>query len=297
MVTFRQSPSWYYPWPDAAVSTSVDTQHLWAWWHFGNHLVDIIPGQMQLSQHPPIQSTRGHGDISVITYLILSLARCSCLNIRGYKAPVGMVTFRQSPCWYYPWPDAAVSTSVDTKHLWAWWHFGNHLVDIIPGQMQLSQHPWIQSTCGHGDISAITLLILSLARCSCLNIRRYTAPVGIVTFRQSPSWYYPWPDAAVSTSADTQHPWAWWHFGNHLVDIIPGQMQLSQHPSIHSTRGHGDISVITLLILSLARCSCLNIRGYKAPVGMVTFRQSPCWYYPWPDAAVSTSVDTQHPWA
>ena len=28
----------------------------------------------------------------------------------------------------------------------------------------------IHSTCGHGDISAITLLILSLSRCSCLNI-------------------------------------------------------------------------------------------------------------------------------
>ena len=40
-------------------------------------------------------------------------------------APVGMVTFRQSPCWYYPWADAAVSTSADTQHLWTWWHFGD----------------------------------------------------------------------------------------------------------------------------------------------------------------------------
>ena len=34
-----------------------------------------------------------------------------------FTAPVGMVTFRQSPCWYYPWADAAVSTSSDTQHL------------------------------------------------------------------------------------------------------------------------------------------------------------------------------------
>ena len=43
-----------------------------------------------------------------------------------FTAPVGMVTFRQSPCWYYPWADAAVSTSTDTQHLWTWWHFGDH---------------------------------------------------------------------------------------------------------------------------------------------------------------------------
>ena len=34
-----------------------------------------------------------------------------------FTAPVGMVTFWQSPCWYYPWADAAVSTSTDTQHL------------------------------------------------------------------------------------------------------------------------------------------------------------------------------------
>ena len=38
----------------------------------------------------------------------------------------------------------------------------------------------IHSTCGHGDISAITLLILSLGRCSCLNIHWYS--VDIMTF-------------------------------------------------------------------------------------------------------------------
>ena len=37
MVTFRQSPSWYYPWADIILSTSSDTQPLWAWWHFRDH--------------------------------------------------------------------------------------------------------------------------------------------------------------------------------------------------------------------------------------------------------------------
>ena len=39
---------------------------------------------------------------------------------------VGMVTFRQSPCWYYPWADIILSTSSDSQHLWTWWHFGDH---------------------------------------------------------------------------------------------------------------------------------------------------------------------------
>ena len=39
---------------------------------------------------------------------------------------VGMMTFRQSPCWYYPWADVILSTSSDTQHLWTWWHFGDH---------------------------------------------------------------------------------------------------------------------------------------------------------------------------
>ena len=43
----------------------------------------------------------------------------------------------------------------------------------------------IHCTCGHGDISAITLLILSLSGCRCLNINWYTAPVDMVTFRWS----------------------------------------------------------------------------------------------------------------
>ena len=42
-----------------------------------------------------------------------------------FTTPVGLVAFRQSPCWYYPWADAAVSTSSETLHLWTW-HFGDH---------------------------------------------------------------------------------------------------------------------------------------------------------------------------
>ena len=47
----------------------------------------------------------------------------------------------------------------------------------------------------------------------------FTAPLCIVTFRQSPSWYYPWADVAVSTSSDTQYLWTWWHFGDHTCLI------------------------------------------------------------------------------
>ena len=55
---------------------------------------------------------------------------------------------------------------------------------------------------------------------------------------------------------------------------------------IHSTWGHGDISAITLLILFLSGCRCLNILWYTAPVDMMTFRwsrrsyQSICQQYP-----------------
>ena len=47
--------------------------------------------------------------------------------------------------------------------------------------MQLSQHPPMHRFCGHGDISAINLLIISPAGCSCLNIRWYTTSVGLMT--------------------------------------------------------------------------------------------------------------------
>ena len=43
-----------------------------------------------------------------------------------FNITVGMLTFRQSPCWYYPWSDIILSTSSDTQHLWTWWHFGDH---------------------------------------------------------------------------------------------------------------------------------------------------------------------------
>ena len=43
---------------------------------------------------------------------------------------------------------------------------------------------------------------------------------------------------------------------------------------IHSNCGHGDISAITLLILSLSGCSCVNILWYRAPVDMMIFRWS-----------------------
>ena len=47
-----------------------------------------------------------------------------------------------------------------------------------------------------------------------------------------------------------------------------------QHPRIHNNRGHGDISAITLLILSLNGCSRVNILWYTAPEDMMTFRWS-----------------------
>ena len=38
-----------YLWPDAAVSTSTGTQHLWTWWHFGDHagLINLICQQIR----------------------------------------------------------------------------------------------------------------------------------------------------------------------------------------------------------------------------------------------------------
>ena len=56
-----------------------------------------------------------------------------------------------------------------SQHLWAWWHFSNHLVDIILEWIQLSQHPLIHSTCGHDDILVITPVLSIL---SVNNIRR-----------------------------------------------------------------------------------------------------------------------------
>ena len=85
------------------------------------------------------------------------------------------------------WVDAS-ATITEFNHVHrSRWYSNNHFVDVIFGQMQLSQHLPIHSTCGHGVISPITLLILSPAGCSCLSICRYTAPVGMMTF-----WWLLW---------------------------------------------------------------------------------------------------------
>ena len=65
-----------------------------------------------------------HPQIKVIFRYLRPDASVSTSTV--FTAPVGMVTFRQSPCWYYPWADAAVSTFTDSQHLWTWWHFGDH---------------------------------------------------------------------------------------------------------------------------------------------------------------------------
>ena len=59
---------------------------------------------------------------------------------------VGMVTFRQSLCWYYPWADVALSTSSDTQHLWTW-HFGDH-----NGLINLSTTSAVFTPAGHVNI-------------------------------------------------------------------------------------------------------------------------------------------------
>ena len=87
------------------------------------------------------------------------------------------------------WADAS-ATITEFNHVHrSRWYSDNHLVDIIFGWMQLSQHLPIHNTCGHDEISAITLLILSPAGCSCLNIRWYTAPVAMMTFQWSRQSY------------------------------------------------------------------------------------------------------------
>ena len=70
-----------------------------------------------------------------------------------FIAPVGMVTFRQSPCWYYSWADAAVSKSTDTQHLWTWWHFGGHA-----GLINLSTTSAVFTPAGHVNILQLVKL-------------------------------------------------------------------------------------------------------------------------------------------
>ena len=68
-----------------------------------------------------------------------------------FTAPVGMVTFQQSPCWYHPWADAAVSTSTDRQLLWTWWHFGDHT-----GLINLSTTSAVFTPTGHVNILHIS---------------------------------------------------------------------------------------------------------------------------------------------
>ena len=50
-----------------------------------------------------------------------------------------------------------------------------------------------------------------------------------------------------------------------------GRMHLPPSPNSTTSIGQEDILIITLLILSSAGCSFLNIHWYTAPVGMMTF--------------------------
>ena len=102
----------------------------------------------------------------------------SLLSI-GYVVCFPLATCPSPVLWAYT---SATITEFNHVHRSRWYS------DIF-GRMHLFQHPPIHSTCGHGDILAITLLILSPAGCSCLNIHRYTAPVGIMTFQWS-HWFY-----------------------------------------------------------------------------------------------------------
>ena len=79
------------------------------------------PGSVGICHHHLIQS---RPQVKVIFRYLRPDAPVSTSTV--FTATVGMVTFRQSPCWYYPWAGAAVSTSTDIQHLWTWWHFGDH---------------------------------------------------------------------------------------------------------------------------------------------------------------------------
>ena len=99
------------------------------------------------------------------TSYFLALQWLCCLLPIGYLPKLGSVGVRichhhriqQLPqvkvIFRYLRPDTPVLTSTNTQHMWAWCHIGNHLVDII--------------------------------LCSCLNIHRYIASVGMMTFRWS----------------------------------------------------------------------------------------------------------------
>ena len=75
----------------------------------------------------------GYMGVRIATITEFNHAHCSGdFPISSTDAPVfnittvGMVRFRQSPCWYYIWADVVLSTSSDTQDTWTWWHFGDH---------------------------------------------------------------------------------------------------------------------------------------------------------------------------
>ena len=85
-----------------------------------------------------------------------------CLLSIGFLSKPGSVGLRLchyhaiQPCPQFRW----YSDIFDQMHLWAWWHFDNHLVDIILEWMQLSQHPLIHRTCGHDNLSTTSAVFI-----------------------------------------------------------------------------------------------------------------------------------------
>ena len=99
---------------------------------------------------------------------------------------------------------------------------------------------FIHNNCGHGDISAITLLILSLSGCSHVNILWYTAPVDMMTFRwshrsyqsicqQHPPYLHPQVTLIHYINKDI-----WQHFPYELFDYkLQNLIQKQQYRQIH----------------------------------------------------------------
>ena len=88
-----------------------------------------------------------------------------CQHHRIQPRPHVKVIFR------YLRPEAPVSTSTNTQHLWAWWNFGNHLVDIFPrsdaavSSSTNTQHLWAW---WHSD-----LINLSVSNIRCIHTCRW----------------------------------------------------------------------------------------------------------------------------
>ena len=103
------------------------------------------------------------------------------------------------PIGYLPKPGSVGGRITEYNHVHrSRWYSG------IFGRKQLSQHPPIDSTCGHSDISAINLLILSSPGCSYLNIHRYTAHVSMMTFQWSHRSYQSIKAIQANSSAQTE---------------------------------------------------------------------------------------------